>query len=105
MVFLKEPMTPPALRATSPLRGEAIRLRHRTRRALLYWCFLAPSLAIFLLYRIIPIVWNLVLSFQYWSPLSEAEPAGFDPPCFGNRGVKRDAHGRRDHLGSCRWAR
>src|SRR5262245_61540495 len=53
-------------------------VRHRTRRALLFWCFLAPSLAIFLLYRIIPVVWNLVLSFQYWSPLAEAEPAGLD---------------------------
>src|SRR6266550_2036461 len=53
-------------------------VRHRTRRALLFWCFLAPSLAIFLLYRIIPVVWNLVLSFQYWSPLKAAEPAGFD---------------------------
>jgi multiple sugar transport system permease protein len=53
-------------------------LRHRTRRALLLWCFLAPSLAIFLLYRVIPIVWNLVLSFQYWSPLGAAEPAGLD---------------------------
>src|SRR5438128_1682861 len=53
-------------------------IRHRTRRALLFWCFLAPSLVIFLLYRIIPVVWNLVLSFQYWSPLKAAEPAGFD---------------------------
>ena len=53
-------------------------MRHRTRRALLFWCFLAPSLVIFLLYRIIPVVWNLVLSFQYWSPLKAAEPAGFD---------------------------
>jgi multiple sugar transport system permease protein len=53
-------------------------LRHRTRQALLLWCFLAPSLAIFLLYRVIPVVWNLILSFQYWSPLRPAEPAGFD---------------------------
>src|SRR5580692_9817616 len=53
-------------------------VRHKTRRALLFWCFLAPSLVIFLLYRIIPVVWNLVLSFQYWSPLKAAEPAGFD---------------------------
>jgi ABC-type sugar transport system permease subunit len=52
--------------------------RQRTRKALLLWCFLAPSLAIFLLYRVIPIVWNVVLSFQYWSPLKAAEPAGFD---------------------------
>lgn len=36
--------------------------RHRTRKALLLWCFLAPSLAIFLLYWVIPIVWNLVLA-------------------------------------------
>jgi len=54
------------------------RVRHRTRQALLLWCFLAPSLAIFLLYRVLPVVWNLVLSFQYWSPLKAAEPAGFD---------------------------
>ena len=53
-------------------------VRHRTRRALLLWCFLAPSLLTFLLYRIIPVVWNLILSFQYWSPLKAAEPAGFD---------------------------
>jgi multiple sugar transport system permease protein len=52
--------------------------RHRTQKALLLWCFLAPSLAIFLLYRIIPIAWNLVLSFQYWSPLKPAEAAGLD---------------------------
>jgi ABC-type sugar transport system permease subunit len=65
-----------AVEATRPQTKR--RIRHATRRALLYWCFLAPSLAIFLLYRIIPVVWNLVLSFQYWSPLSEAEPAGFD---------------------------
>jgi ABC-type sugar transport system permease subunit len=53
-------------------------VRHKTRRALLFWCFLAPSLLIFLLYRIIPVIWNLVLSFQYWSPLRAAEPAGFE---------------------------
>jgi multiple sugar transport system permease protein len=52
--------------------------RQRTRQAILLWCFLAPSLAIFLLYRVIPVVWNLILSFQYWSPLKAAEPAGLD---------------------------
>jgi ABC-type sugar transport system permease subunit len=51
---------------------------HKTRQALLLWCFLAPSLAIFFLYRVVPVVWNVVLSFQYWSPLKPAEPAGFD---------------------------
>ncbi len=52
--------------------------RDRTRRALLVWCFLLPSLAIFLLYRIIPLAWNLILSFEYWSPLKPAEFAGLD---------------------------
>ena len=41
------------------------------------WCFLAPSLAIFLLYRILPLAWNLVLSFEEWSPLKPARWAGF----------------------------
>ncbi len=50
--------------------------RKRTRQALLVWCFLAPSLAIFLLYRIIPLFWNVVLSFQEWSPMRPAEWAG-----------------------------
>jgi multiple sugar transport system permease protein len=50
--------------------------RKRTRQALLVWCFLAPSLLIFLLYRIIPLFWNLVLSFQEWSPMRPAEWAG-----------------------------
>src|SRR3954454_2587123 len=72
-------MAPAVVRtAALPFGTTRRRSRHRTRRALLYWCFLAPSLLIFLLYRIVPIVWNLVLSFQYWSPLAEAEPAGFD---------------------------
>jgi ABC-type sugar transport system permease subunit len=48
----------------------------RSRRAVLVWCFLAPALAIFLLYRIIPLVWNGVLSFQDWSPYRPAEWAG-----------------------------
>ena len=48
----------------------------RTREPGLVWCFLAPSLAIFLLYRIIPLIWNGVLSFQYWSPYRPAEFAG-----------------------------
>jgi multiple sugar transport system permease protein len=52
--------------------------RDRTRRTMLVWCFLAPSLAIFLLYRIIPLAWNLILSFEYWSPLRPAQFAGLD---------------------------
>ncbi len=60
------------------LRSGGRAARPRTRQALLLWCFLAPSLAIFLLYRVIPVAWNLVLSFQYWSPLKPAEFAGWD---------------------------
>ena len=52
--------------------------RKGTRRAVLVWCFLAPSLAIFLLYRIIPLLWNLVLSFADWSPLRTLRWAGLD---------------------------
>ena len=33
------------------------------------YLFLFPSLAIFLLYRIVPLVWNLALSFQEWKPI------------------------------------
>ncbi|MGH7334033.1 MAG: carbohydrate ABC transporter permease [Candidatus Rokuibacteriota bacterium] len=40
------------------------------------WLLLAPSLAIFFLYRIIPLGWNAVLSVQKWSPLRPAEFAG-----------------------------
>ena len=32
-------------------------------------CFLLPSLAIFFLYRILPLGWNVWLSFHSWSPL------------------------------------
>jgi multiple sugar transport system permease protein len=50
--------------------------RKRTRELALIWLFLAPSLAIFVIYRIIPLVWNGVLSFQFWSPYKPAEFAG-----------------------------
>ena len=39
-------------------------------------CFLAPSLGIFLLYRVLPLFWNLYLSFEFWSPLRPARFAG-----------------------------
>lgn len=48
----------------------------RTRQAVLVWCFLAPSLAIFFLYRVLPLGWNVWLSFQQWSPMRPAEFAG-----------------------------
>jgi len=53
-------------------------LRRSTRRALLIWAFLAPSLLIFLLYRLLPLIWNVVLSFQAWSPLKPAVFVGLD---------------------------
>lgn len=50
--------------------------KKRTRELVLIWFFLAPSLAIFTLYRIIPLIWNGILSFQFWSPYKPAEFAG-----------------------------
>ena len=46
----------------------------RARRSI--WLFLLPSLLIFLLYRIIPLVWNVVLSLEFWSPYKPARFAG-----------------------------
>ncbi len=50
----------------------------RTRQTALIACFLLPSLAIFLLYRVIPLGWNLVLSFQSWSPMRPARWVGWE---------------------------
>jgi ABC-type sugar transport system permease subunit len=55
-----------------------MRGRRKTRQAVLIACFLAPSLAIFLLYRVIPLGWNLVLSFQSWSPMRPARWIGLE---------------------------
>ena len=52
--------------------------RKRTRELLLVACFLLPSLLIFFLYRLLPLGWNVLLSFQYWSPLKPARWAGLD---------------------------
>jgi len=40
--------------------------QRRGRILLMIYLFLFPSLAIFLLYRITPIIWNFLLSFQEW---------------------------------------
>ncbi|MCB1969059.1 MAG: sugar ABC transporter permease [Geminicoccaceae bacterium] len=50
--------------------------RQRHREYFLVWLMLAPALAIFALFRIIPLIWNGVLSFQFWSPGKPAEFAG-----------------------------
>jgi hypothetical protein len=52
--------------------------RRSTRKALLIRSFLAPSLLIFLHYRIPPLGWNVVLSFEAWSPLKSAVFIGLD---------------------------
>ena len=46
------------------------------RRGLLIAAFLAPSLLVFLLYRVVPLGWNVLLSFQWWSPFKPAKWAG-----------------------------
>ncbi len=51
--------------------------KRRHRRVVLTYVFLIPALTIFLLYRLIPLGWNFVLSFQFWSPTAPAEFAGF----------------------------
>ena len=50
----------------------------RARQTALIACFLAPSLLIFVIYRILPLAWNLVLSFQAWSPLHPPSWVGWD---------------------------
>jgi ABC-type sugar transport system permease subunit len=50
----------------------------RTRQAAVVACFLAPSLLIFIVYRILPLVWNVVLSFEAWSPLRPPVWVGWD---------------------------
>ena len=63
--------------ARPPIAARAPRLRRQTRRGTLIACFLAPALVIFALYRILPLAWNVWLSFQFWSPLHPARWAGF----------------------------
>jgi ABC-type sugar transport system permease subunit len=52
--------------------------QRRNRQLTLIACFLLPSLAIFFLYRILPLGWNVILSFESWSPLKPAAWVGFE---------------------------
>jgi len=52
--------------------------RKRTRELALVAAFLLPSLTLFVLYRLLPLGWNVLLSLQYWSPLKPARWAGLD---------------------------
>jgi ABC-type sugar transport system permease subunit len=50
--------------------------RKRRRDYLLVWLMLLPALAVFLSFRVIPLLWNATVSFQFWSPTKPAEFAG-----------------------------
>lgn len=50
----------------------------RRREVLLVWVFLAPSLAVFLLYRVLPLAWNGVLSFQEFSLFAPSQWIGLE---------------------------
>jgi ABC-type sugar transport system permease subunit len=50
--------------------------RKRHREYLLVWLMLLPALAIFLTFRVVPLLWNAALSVQFWSPTKPAEFAG-----------------------------
>lgn len=52
--------------------------QQRNRQLALVVCFLLPSLVIFFLYRLLPLGWNVVLSFQAWSPLKPAVWIGLE---------------------------
>ena len=51
-------------------------LTRRNRNLLLIYTFLLPALVVFATYRLVPLGWNLVLSFQFWAPGKPAEFAG-----------------------------
>jgi multiple sugar transport system permease protein len=52
--------------------------RTRGNRLIMVYLFLLPSLTIFLLYRIIPIGWNFLLSFQEWKVIGANEWVGLE---------------------------
>jgi multiple sugar transport system permease protein len=59
-----------------PLPRRRLFRRRRHREAAFVWALLLPALAIFLLYRLIPLGWNFVLSFEFWEPTKPTEFAG-----------------------------
>src|SRR3954469_5558110 len=67
-----------ALSEPAATRRASFTARKSTRTAVLIWAFLAPSLLIFLLYRILPLGWNVLLSFEAWSPMKPAVFIGLD---------------------------
>ena len=51
--------------------------RKRKRELILVCAFLLPSLVIFFLYRVLPLLWNAMLSFQAFSLFGETKWTGF----------------------------
>ncbi len=64
--------------ASVPARKRARTGAKRRRETALVWLLLAPAVAVFVLYRIIPLGWNAVLSLQEWSPFKPAVWIGLD---------------------------
>ena len=52
--------------------------QQKNRQLALIVCFLLPSLIVFFLYRLLPLGWNVILSFQAWSPLKPAVWIGLE---------------------------
>ncbi len=48
----------------------------RNRELAFVWALLIPALIIYLFYRVIPLLWNVVLSFSFWAPGKPLEFAG-----------------------------
>jgi len=48
--------------------GSSFFARRRSREWLFAWLLLAPALLIYIAYRAVPLLWNLVLSFSTWAP-------------------------------------
>ena len=50
----------------------------RRRELILVWVFLLPSLAVFFLYRILPLLWNVMLSFEQFSLFGASKLNGIE---------------------------
>lgn len=51
-------------------------MKRKTKDILLMYLFIAPSVIIFMLYRIIPVIWNFILSFQKYNIIGSSEWIG-----------------------------
>ena len=64
------------LASAAPVRAARLGAKRR-RELLLVWVFLAPSLVVFALYRIAPLLWNVVLSLQEFKLFGGTRWIGF----------------------------